>query len=159
MRKIILTLLLLIIFSHNSYAGLGEVMDDNNGSEGDILLHSGRIQKNKNDVGTWFTPHYADSNRVEGLSNNLGYNNSQLIRNNNRLDSLESLQYNLMGEVNILQGRRFKFGMYGKYNMNRSKTSEVGLKFTISLGDSWETKELIKLKKRLEQLEKTRSEK
>jgi len=86
-------------------------------------------------------------------NNILNNHSSRLDNHENRLDSLEDTQFNLMGEVNILQGKRWKFGAYGKYNLNRNVTSEVGLKITIDLDKSWSVKELEKVNKRLEALE------
>ena len=86
-------------------------------------------------------------------TNILNNHSSRLDNHDNRLDDLEDTQYNFMGEVNILQGKRWKFGAYGKYNFNRSNVSEVGLKITIDLDKSWSVKELEKVNKRLELLE------
>lgn len=108
------------------------------------------IDINKGDI----TNNYNRTTNVNNKHTEWNTRQDNKIENHeNRIGTLEDTQYNLMGEVNILQGRRWKFGVYGKYNLNRNVNSEAGLKITISLGDSWEAKEIDKVNKRLQKLE------
>lgn len=59
-------------------------------------------------------------------------------------------RYNIMGEINILQGRRHKIGVYGKYDVRYGDAGEVGLIFTFDLDESWSVKEIDKINKKLE---------
>lgn len=64
MKKVLISLVVigLILGNLNVYAGgnwgsiKGTVRDNNNGEEGYILIHSGEVQGNYNDVGTWVNP-------------------------------------------------------------------------------------------------------
>jgi len=146
----------------------GNVKDNNNGVQGNILVHNGNIQGKKNDVGTWTDPTNVASLKGEkgdkgkrgkkgkegeqGTTGQQGTEGQKGAKGDTGV-GLEGVQYNIMGEINLLQGRRWKLGTYGKYNVNRNEASEVGLKITISLSDSWEAKEIDKVNARLKKLE------
>ena len=83
------------------------------------------------------------------------WNNRQdntLNDHENRIDTLEDTQYNIAEEINILQGRRHKVGVYTKYNTNRNMIGEVGVRFTYDLDLSWSVKEIDKINAKLKNL-------
>ncbi len=67
-----------------------------------------------------------------------------------RVDELEETQINIDGEVIIDRGRRHEIGVYGKYDIRHNRVPEVGVRVSIALEDSYEMKEIDKLNKKLD---------
>lgn len=91
-------------------------------------------------------------NTLTDHNNRITDNTNRLNDHDNRIDTLEDTQYNIAGEINILQGRRHKVGVYTKYNTNRNMIGEVGVRFTYDLDLSWSVKEIDKINTKLEKI-------
>lgn len=170
---VIILMVGLFVGSLFCHGATGNVKDDNNGSNGDILIHSRTIKGKNNDVGTWTNPNdlsFKDniardnitknsnllsnhSNILDSHSSTLSNHEDRLNNHEDRIDELEETQVNIAPELVLLQGRRHKIGVYGKYDTLHNRVPEVGLRISIALDDSWETKEIEKLNKRFEALE------
>jgi len=92
-------------------------------------------------------------NSINNLNNITANHEDRLNNQNSRISALEDTQFNIESEVIIKQGRRYKLSAYNKYNFNRNVVGEVGVRVSIALEDSWETKELLKMQDRITQLE------
>ena len=126
-------------------------------NRGNIGVNAGNISVNSTritDVNTKHTTwNQTQDNTLTDHNNRINNNVNRLNDHENRLDTLEETQVNFVGEVNLIQGRKYKVSAYGKYNTNRNTCSEVGVKFTYSIGDSWETRQILKNEERLKNLE------
>jgi len=112
-----------------------------------------KINTNKTGIKTNKKSIKRNTSNITNNTNNISSNSNRINDLDNRVNKLEQTQVNIVGELILVQGRKHKISTYGKYNTNRNVCSEVGVKFTFSFGDSWETKEILKNQNRLKLLE------
>jgi|GEM_PF-2454053 len=112
-----------------------------------------KINTNKSGIKTNKKIIKRNTSNITNNANNISSNSNRINDLDTRVNKLEQTQVNIVGELILVQGRKHKISTYGKYNTNRNVCSEVGVKFTFSFGDSWETKEILKNQNRLKLLE------
>jgi len=141
---------------------LGNVKDSNNGYKGYILIHSGKIVGNYNDVGVWTDPNDLGfvsnssleteiNNRINAdteLSGNINevkkqnakqdeeINNIKLINSEQgkKIKELSETKYNLELIVRLLETRKTILEIYNTYDARHNNNVAVGLRFTYKIG-------------------------
>jgi hypothetical protein len=160
---------------------LGNVKDSNNGYKGYILIHSGNVIGNYNDVGIWTDPNDLGfisnssleteiNNRIKAdteLSGDINevkkqnvkqdeeINNIKLVnsRQDQKIKELSETKYNLELVVRLLETRKTILEIYNTYDLRHNNNVAIGLRFTYKLGKSYQDKVLEELDKKLKKLE------
>ena len=142
MKKVLLTVLVLLVLVLNVYAGgsqgdtRGTVRDNNNGNLGQILVHSGEIQGEYNDVGTWTNSDFLKGekgdnglNGINGTNGRDGIDGQKGIDGINGLDGVDGIN-GKEGEQGIqgIQGDKGDIGLNGKNGVEgiNGKEGEIG---------------------------------
>jgi len=160
---------------------LGSVKDSNNGYKGYILIHSGEIIGNYNDVGIWTDPNDLGfisnssleteiNNRINADTELLGninevknknveqdgeINNIKLVNNeqDRKIKELSETKYNLELVIRLLETRKTILEIYNTYDVRHNNNVAIGLRFTYKLGKSYQDKVIEELDKKLKKLE------
>ena len=152
----------------------GTVRDNNNGEEGFILMHSGEVQGQYNDAGTWTDAEFlrgedgADGqdgiNGADGTDGQAGTNGINGEVGNNGIDGVNGTngidgangqdgkglknQYKAGVDFRVLDTRKTAWNIYYNSDFN-NQIDEVGVKITIKLGKSYEERKIEELEKKL----------
>jgi len=160
---------------------LGNVKDCNNGYKGYILIHSGNIIGNHNDVGIWTDPNdlgFISNSSLETEINNRIITDTELLGNINevkkqnakqdeeinniklinseqgqKIKELSETKYNLELIVRLLETRKTILEIYNTYDVRHNNNVAVGLRFTYKFGKSYQDKVIEDLDKKLKKLE------
>jgi len=92
-------------------------------------------------------------NQISGLASTMSGQQDQLNNHDKRIHNLEKTQIGIRTQVNFIREKNYEMGVYGVYDISRSKASEVGLAITIGLGESYTDREISALNKKLEKME------
>ena len=95
-----------------------------------------------------------DKRQVEKIDNKINNNTRRLDNHENRIDTLEETDVNIVGEIDFIRKENFTMGVYGKYDIRHNEVPEVGLKITIGLGKSESQVKRERLERRIENLER-----
>jgi len=95
-----------------------------------------------------------DKKQVEKIDNKINNNTRRLDNHENRIDTLEETDVNIVGEIDFIRKENFTMGVYGKYDIRHNEVPEVGLKITVGLGKSESQVKREQLEKRIENLER-----
>jgi hypothetical protein len=80
--------------------------------------------------------------------------NNKIDNNSNHINKLEESQYIVGGVLRIKSTKKWDVDLFADYSTNRQMIDRSGIRFIYKVGESYTDRELKKINKRLEELEK-----